>query len=286
MTSYRYRYLRRAGTSALALGAGLAIMAPAHAGASVHPSIAGHPSASQVTAARHAAATSAVAHRLSGFFAHADRSAARVHAAGTPTTAKLVGTTVPVYYLNPAFVAGHAAATPVARRVFMATAAVASNGGRASVWTVRDPHHAGAWKEVNIASGSDETDYAAKAGSDATAFEEPQIHAWYALRGDQVVPLNADARRSVGAHGVSVTQYRRIVHRRYAGTMPGSAYARRHELGGFDPHPAARTDRASAADTGQGSTALPAGVAGAAVLLACAGGAVALRRRTRRAERS
>lgn len=103
---------------------------------------------------------------------------------------RLTGPTVPVYYLNPAFVTGRS--DQVAAQAFLATEAVATDGATASVWTAQV---GGRWKVVNIASGSDEETYARTSG---LVFREPQINAWYAVNGGLVRPLNAGARQTLG----------------------------------------------------------------------------------------
>ena len=147
---------------------------------------------------------------------------------------KLDSATVPVYYLDPTFVSSTSPTTPVASLAFLATDAVSTSGAHASVWTAKTPT---GWQVVNIATGSDETAYptqAAKTGPGATAFEEPQIGAWYALRAGRVMPLNPTAQTSVGAGGMTVAQYQALVKSRYADKLPGSAYDHDGMAGGFN----------------------------------------------------
>ncbi|EFF88223.1 conserved hypothetical protein [Streptomyces sp. e14] len=187
-------------------------------------------STAQLTAGRAAAGSYATLKVLDDFFAHAPSQdgAAFGHAAKDATT-HLSGDSVAVYALNPDFVSGKAGA-PVARAGYVATKAVSATGQTASVWSQRT---ADGWKVVNIASGSDETDYAARAGGDGTAFREPQINAWYVLRGDRVLPLNTEAKATVGAAGESVAAYYAHVHSAYGDKLPGSSYAREGYAGGF-----------------------------------------------------
>lgn len=142
-----------------------------------------------------------------------------------------------MYTLGAGFVAGTAGAL-VATADFVASKAVSTDGRSASVWTVRQGD---GWRVVNIATGGDETDYPARAASSGggTAFREPQLDAWYVLRGGRVLPLDEDARRSVGADGVSLAAYQELVHRRYGDKLPGSAYDRTGTGGGFDAQAAA-----------------------------------------------
>ncbi|WP_330318225.1 hypothetical protein OG301_09455 [Streptomyces platensis] len=251
------------------------------------------PARASVAAAHEAAAAPATLDTLARFFA-ADRKrggapALAPAAQGTP---RIEGGTVPVYLLSPDFVRGRTAA-PVARLEFLASKAVAVDGRTASVWTVRQ---GAAWKVVNIADGDDETRYTAVGAARAkggTVFHEPQIDAWYVQRGDRIEPLDADARKAVGAHGTTVAAYRKRVAKAYGDKLPGSAYDRRGEAGGYGPEAAAgaKEPQAQAAPAQQPITAgaftddsLPVTaattVAGAAALLALGlSAAAALRRR-------
>jgi hypothetical protein len=130
---------------------------------------------------------------------------------------------VPVYYLAADFVASGQA--PVANLQYTAKTAKGPDGRVATVWMANG-------ELANIASGDDESRYAAAAGPGATVFREPQINAWYALRGDKVLPLNDSARNTVGL-GLSVPQYQKVVHARYADKMPGSEYAKSGAAGGY-----------------------------------------------------
>lgn len=251
------------------------------------------PARASVAAAHEAAAAPATLDTLARFFA-ADRKrggapALAPAAQGTP---RIEGGTVPVYLLSPDFVRGRTAA-PVARLEFLASKGVAVGGRTASVWTVRQ---GAAWKVVNIADGDDETRYTAAGAARAkggTVFHEPQIDAWYVQRGDRIEPLDADARKAVGAHGTTVAAYRKRVAKAYGDKLPGSAYDRRGEAGGYGPEAAAgaKEPQAQAAPAQQPITAgaftddsLPVTaattVAGAAALLALGlSAAAALRRR-------
>ncbi|MFI0155459.1 hypothetical protein [Streptomyces lydicus] len=193
------------------------------------------PARDGVAAARAAATDPATLDTLARFFAAERKRGAAAAAPGTASAApRIEGGTVPVYALSPDSVRGRAAA-PVARLEFLASKAVAADGRTASVWTA---HRGGSWKVVNIASGDDETRYAAAgAARDAsgTVFHEPQIDAWYLQRGDRIEPLDADARKAVGAHGTTVDAYRKRVAKAYGDKLPGSAYDRRGEAGGYGP---------------------------------------------------
>ncbi|KUL54615.1 hypothetical protein ADL22_02815 [Streptomyces sp. NRRL F-4489] len=286
---------RAAATGALA--AALLGLAPHAALAAAVPAPPAPPRAS-LTAAHDAAAAPGTLATLSRFFAaDAARGGARAAApaAGAAAAApRIEGATVPVYELSPDFVRGTPGA-PVARLEFMASKAVAADGRTASVWTV---NKGGAWKVVNIASGDDETRYPAAAAAQGagTVFHEPQIDAWYVQRGDRVEPLDADARKAVGAHGTTVAAYQKRVAAAYGDKLPGSAYDKRGEAGGYGPGAAApagpaaepRTlaaDAVAGGDTAGGSfpvTAASAVAAGAAALALGLSGAAAVRRRRAR----
>ncbi|QKW05855.1 hypothetical protein HUT18_05100 [Streptomyces sp. NA04227] len=185
------------------------------------------PSPAAVAAAYEAAGSPRTLETLSRFFA---RDGAVSRAAADP---KVGRETVPVHYLSPRFVAGDSGA-PVGEVQFLATAAVSSDGQKASVWTARQ---GGEWQVVNIATGDDETRHAALGARKlpgGTVFQEPQIGAWYVQRGNRVLPLDEDARKAIGTRGTSLTAYRDRVHRAYADKLPGSAYDRKGEAGGFD----------------------------------------------------
>ncbi|MFJ4806982.1 hypothetical protein [Streptomyces murinus] len=177
--------------------------------------------------AREAASSPATLHTLTRFFARSSvikATAARPH---------LVGPSVTVYSLAPEFVAGRPGA-PVALPQFVASKAVSADGQVASLWTVRT---AQGWKVVNIATGSDETDYVGKAHGRGTVFQEPQINAWYVVRDGRVLPLDPDARLAVGKTGMTLAAYQQLVHKKYGDKLPGSAYDRRGKGGGYGDTP-------------------------------------------------
>ncbi|MFF8773787.1 hypothetical protein [Kitasatospora sp. NPDC015120] len=286
MSSMRKAAVRR-GAAAVLLAAGLGLAlapaasatGPAGPGGSSGPAGAtGVPEpvpAAELARARSAVQSPAVLDQVGRFFARkgvpptgrlAPGAAGEAEAAATAP--RLAGDTVPVYTLDAAFVSGTPGA-PVARAEFAASRVVAADGQVASVWTVKQD---GGWRVVNIATGGDEGDYAARAadGGGGTAFREPQINAWYVLRDGRVLPLDDEARRSVGESGVSLAAYQGLVRQRYGDKLPGSAYDRAGRGGGYEP----------AAPQPAGGTALPAATAAAALgATALAGAGVALRRR-------
>ncbi|MFE3069556.1 hypothetical protein [Streptomyces sp. NPDC059247] len=233
---------------------------------------------------------------LSRFFAQsragAKTDAGNGAAARTAAAPRVEDGSVPVSFLSPDFVAGKAGA-PVARVEFRATRAVAPDGRKASLWTVRQ---ASGWQVVNIATGDDEIRYAEQGGRllpGGLVFREPQIDAWYVQKGTKVLPLDEDAVRAVGRNGTTLAAYGKRVAQAYGDKLPGSAYAKKGAAGGYDPKaqpPAGPEARAQvrapaaapvshAADTG-GDTAVTTATAGAGAALALAlAGAVVVRRR-------
>ncbi|WTU02343.1 hypothetical protein OHV05_20795 [Kitasatospora sp. NBC_00070] len=260
MTEMRRHTRRLAAVTALAATLGLALALPAQAAEGGAPAPF---AAAELSAARGAAESPAVLDQLGRFFARKgapptkslDLSPADEARAAAQAAPRLSGATVPVYTLDPAFVAGTAGAV-VAKAEFVASKVVAADGQTASVWTVKQD---GGWRVVNIATGGDETDYAAQAASTGggTVFREPQLNAWYVLRGDRVLPLDEDAVRSVGSAGVSLAGYQQLVHQRYGDKLPGSAYDRAGKGGGYEA--------AGPAAEPAGLPSLTAGVAGAAL---------------------
>ncbi|MFJ5552413.1 hypothetical protein [Streptomyces sp. NPDC093225] len=184
--------------------------------------------AGNLAAAHRAAASAGTLDTLSRFFAREGRVSV---AAARP---RVEADTLAVHYLSPDFVAGRAGA-PVARVEFMATKAVSSDGQSASLWSAP---LGGSWQVVNIATGDDEFRYAAqgaRALPGGTVFREPQIDAWYVVKGTKVLPLDHDAVRAIGAGGTSLAGYRARVRAAYGDKLPGSAYAKSGMAGGYAP---------------------------------------------------
>ncbi|SED62787.1 hypothetical protein [Streptomyces sp. TLI_105] len=179
---------------------------------------------------------------LSRFFA---RDGASARTAAAP---RVEGASVPVRFLSPDFVAGKPGA-PVARVEFRASRAVSPDGRKASLWTVRQP--GGGWQVVNIATGDDEIRYAEL--GHGFVFREPQIDAWYVLKGAKVLPLDEDAVRAVGRNGTSLAGYRERVVRAYGDKLPGSSYARKGAAGGYDAPAPASHERPAVAAVGVGA---------------------------------
>ncbi|MFJ5706691.1 hypothetical protein [Streptomyces sp. NPDC093105] len=276
-------------TTALATGAAAALLVlgagvPAAAAAPGAEPLPTAPTAEQAAAAPETLAT------LGRFFAR-DGELSRTAAAP-----RISGPSVPVRILSAEFVAGTAGA-PVAREEFRASLAVAADGQKASLWTVRRP---GGWQVVNIATGDDEIRYA-RVGErrlpGGLVFREPQIDAWYVQKGTKVLPLDEDAVTAVGRNGTTLAAYRDRVTRAYADKLPGSAYARKGAAGGYAPEAAGSAPVAGAPGAGTavrhasaagGPRHQPAAATAASTIAALGAvtalaltGAAALRRRTR-----
>ncbi|MEU2546644.1 hypothetical protein ABZ618_14615 [Streptomyces roseolus] len=213
-------------TTALVTGAAAALLALG-AAAPAAASGPGAPLPVAPTAERAAAAPETLA-TVGRFFAR-DGALARADAAP-----RISGASVPVRILSADFVAGKPGA-PVAREEFRASLAVAADGRKASLWTVRSP---AGWQVVNIATGDDELRYAREGAGrlpGGLVFREPQIDAWYVQKGTKVLPLDEDAVRAVGRNGTTLAAYRDRVTRAYADKLPDSAYARKGAAGGYAP---------------------------------------------------
>ncbi|MCX4693983.1 hypothetical protein [Streptomyces sp. NBC_01408] len=187
----------------------------------------------------------------------------------TAAQPRIEGEAVPVHHLSPDFVAGKEGAS-VARLEFLASKAVSSDGQQAALWTART---GSGWQVVNIATGDDEFRYAQLGAAKlpgGTVFREPQTDAWYVAGGSQVLPLDEDAERAVGAGGTTLDAYRARVTKAYGDKLPGSAYARRGVAGGFaEPVPV------PVAGPGSRGSGAPVGlVAGSAGALALGGAGV------------
>ncbi|MEU0529833.1 hypothetical protein [Amycolatopsis tolypomycina] len=199
---------RRALVLAVLTGAALLMTAPV-SGAAQAAGI----SSADATAAHNAAV---------GFQDVLVRFFAQAPGAQGPVSVRIAPDAYPVYELSPDFVAGKPGAAP-GDFAYFAIPARASDGRTATLWSVRGAD--GTWQVGNIASGDVEAAYARKLPAGAQLLHEPQIDAWYAVDGDRVTSL---------ADGKAVADYQRTVEARYADKLPGSAYARNGEAGGYD----------------------------------------------------
>ncbi|MFJ2643851.1 hypothetical protein [Streptomyces sp. NPDC087511] len=270
-----------AATGALA-GAALFTVAAPGAAAATGPTAG--PAA--LAAARQAATDPATLDTLARFFS---REGTIARSAAAP---RIEGAAVPVHSLDPDFVAGKPGA-PVARLDYLATTAVSSDGQKASLWTLPKEGKEGGWQVVNIATGDDETRYAAAGARKlpgGTVFREPQVDAWFVQKGTRVLPLDQDAVRAVGARGTTLAAYRARVRAAYGDKLPGSGYARSGKAGGYAPsaapEPGGREHGAVAASAASGPalTATSTAAGAGALLVLALGGLTALRNRRRRRE--
>ncbi|MFG2719451.1 hypothetical protein ACGFW5_14315 [Streptomyces sp. NPDC048416] len=236
-------------------------------------------SAQSRAAAGQAASAPATLDTLSRFFARDGKVALK---AAAP---HIEGDAVPVYTLSPQFVAGKTGA-PVAQLEYLASTAVSSDGQKASLWTVPQ---GSSWKVVNIATGDDESRYAAAGAAKlpgGTVFQEPQINAWYVEKGSKVLPLDEDAVKAIGTDGTTLARYQKRVATAYGDKLPGSAYDRSGKAGGYAE--TAQETRAQAAQAGAvaaggtgGDSSLTVVSGAGALLVLGLGGAGVLRRRRR-----
>ncbi|MFE6662071.1 hypothetical protein ACFVFH_00700 [Streptomyces sp. NPDC057697] len=283
---------RRAARSAAAALAGAGVLAGAALFTVAAPGAAAAtgPTAgpAALAAARQAATDPATLDTLARFFSREGRV---TRSAAAP---RIEGTAVPVNGLDPDFVAGKPGA-PVARLDYLATTAVSSDGQKASLWTLPKEGKEGGWQVVNIATGDDETRYAAAGARKlpgGTVFREPQVDAWFVQKGARVLPLDQDAVRAVGPRGTTLAAYRARVRAAYGDKLPGSGYARSGKAGGYGPStapstapgPGGRGQGAVAAGTASGPAvaAVPATAGAGALLVLALGGLTVLRNRRRR----
>ena len=190
--------------------------------------------------ARQAATAPAATELFASFFVNLDARTAGKGIAARPAAAALaakqpavVGDPVRVHTLNPAFVAG-TSASPVADSGLALQVRSASGQQAVALLSAQGS----SWQVDTVRGGLDEVVYARQAAG-GTAFQEPQINAWYALRGDRVLPLNDAARTAVGT-GTTVAGYQKLVKARYGDKLAGSSYQRDGKYGGYGA-PAARS---------------------------------------------
>ncbi len=186
---------------------------------------------------------------------------------------------VALYELAPAFVAGRTSPTAgnVARLSYLASVAIGAHGRKATVLLSSAAKGGGSWHLAGVRDGDSDVTYGQQTTSHSMVFTEPQIHAWYRLQDDAVEPLNREAASGLqGKQAVTLADYQKLVHSRYADKLPGSAYDRKGLAGGYGlattPSPASPT---------------PMQLGGSAVVAtAFAGGAAAVWRRNRQRSRA
>lgn len=166
-------------------------------------------------------------------------------------------TQVPVYEPTAGFVSG--TSDVPAALAYVAVPARTGDGTTATVWAERQ---GAAWTVVNVASGDYERKYAAAAAG-GYLLHEPQVNAWYAVRGDAVTVLDGSVTGLAAGTQLALADYRAQLHQRYADKLPGSAYDRDGAGGGYG----GRERAVPAADSG-GLPLLPFVLGGVLVLLA------------------
>ncbi|MBO3141331.1 hypothetical protein [Dermatophilus congolensis] len=192
-----------------------------------------------------------------------------------PGPSLVSGTTTQVNVLQPEFVTSGRG--PVGALGYVANT-VRVGDQVTSVWSVKDKGGSG-WKAVNAASGDLEAQYNSRAQG-GQVLHEPQVNAWYSVKGDRVLPLNDEARANVG-EGVSLKRYQEIVHGKYANKLPGSDYDKSGAAGGFETSAAPAAAATSAnSSLGVSATTLALGGVGALGLVAVVGTLIARRRTT------
>lgn len=211
------------------LGAGaLAFLPVASASAADGPTAGGalRPVAPSYTTSADVAASRAVSSGMLQRYAAEKAKATGVAPSRAAAPQKAAGA-VAVYELSPAFV--RSGAGPVGQARYAVTT-YALGSEKASVASA--PQADGTWQAVNVASGDTEARMAALAQG-SPLLHEPQVDAWYAVRGGRVVALDADARTALGKGSATVSEYAALVHDRYADKLPGSAYDTAGYAGGY-----------------------------------------------------
>jgi hypothetical protein len=185
---------------------------------------------------------------------------------------------VALYELAPAFVTGKAKPTAgnVARLSYLASRADGAGGHKATVLlSSAAKSGGGSWHLAGVRDGDSDVTYGQQATGRSIVFTEPQIHAWYRLNNNTVEPLNREAASGLrGKQAVTLADYQRLVHSRYADKLPGSAYDRRGLAGGYGLASTPSPPPASSTPTQLGESGV--------VAAAFAGGAITVWRRNRR----
>lgn len=180
------------------------------------------------------------------------------HAAAAATSANAdPRTQVPVYEPTAGFVSG--TSDVPAALAYVAVPARTGDGTTATVWAERQ---GAAWTVVNVASGDYERKYAA-AATGGYLLHEPQVNAWYAVRGDAVTVLDGSVTGLAAGTKLALADYRAQLHQRYADKLPGSAYDRDGAGGGYGGR-----ERAVPAADSDGLPLLPFVLGGVLVLVA------------------
>ncbi|MCQ4040871.1 hypothetical protein ACFOSC_09115 [Streptantibioticus rubrisoli] len=182
---------------------------------------------------------------------------------------------VALYELAPDFVTGKAKPTAgnVARLSYLASLATGANGHKATVLLSSTAKSGGSWHLAGVRDGDSDVSYEQQTTGRSMVFTEPQIHAWYRLNDNTVEPLNREAASGLrGKRAVTLADYQKLVHSRYADKLPGSGYDRKGLAGGYG---------LASTPSPPSSSPTRLGVAGV-VAAAFAGGAITVWRRNRR----
>ena len=176
----------------------------------------------------------------------------------------VAGDHVAVYTPTAEFVAGKSAVP--ATLAYVATPATTGSGQPATLWAKRS---SSGWRVFNVASGSDEQHYAARAAG-GYLLDEPQVNAWYAVHGNTVTALHATGAGIADGTTMSLAAYQQGLAARYGDKLPGSSYDRKGMAGGYGAHTVTRSGSSNAYELWLG---------GGGGLLALGAGGLALRRR-------
>ncbi|KPC64353.1 hypothetical protein [Streptomyces chattanoogensis] len=195
---------------------------------------------------------------------------------------------VALYELAPEFVTGRTKPTAgnVSRLSYLAARANDASGHKATVLLSSTAKSGGgsgdSWHLTGVRDGDSDVTYGQKATGGSKVFTEPQIHAWYRLKNNTVEPLNREATAGLGGkRAVTLADYQKLVHGRYADKLPGSAYDRKGLAGGFGPASKPSASSASSEPSSPSSAPMQLGASGV-VAAALVGGATAVRLRNRR----
>lgn len=269
MAPFKQHVLRTA--AALGIGS-LAVFSAATTAGAVTPG----PDLAAAASAAHSAKAGQLLDKAAAQMAQRSGQSASAKAGSAKSALVVQQDVVPVYALSDDFLKSKS--TEAGTLWYVATRATKGS----SVMTVYTaPDQAGAWQPVNIATGDTEAKMAAAAHG-GKVFTEPQIGAWYAVSGNKIRALDADAIKAIGSKPISLTAYRKQVLARYADKQAGSAYAANGMAGGYDVEaaaPAAAPATASSvAEDGVTGWIVPA--SGAAVIVLGAGVVLYTRRRS------
>ncbi|WP_129312404.1 hypothetical protein [Streptomyces sp. L2] len=153
---------------------------------------------------------------------------------------------VPIYEISPQFVEGEtkSARQEPLRLSFLASRVTADDGQKASVLlspTGRSENAggpsagSGGWQLSGIRDGDREITLAERGNPHTRTFTEPQINAWYQLTDSGMVePLNNEARAGLrGRTRLPLSEYQKLVNKRYGDKLPGSEYDHKGLAGGY-----------------------------------------------------